>query len=646
MSLSRSQAFRSWIYLCWLLLTLLPLAAKASSLGTHQRTPLADNWHYRWGDSPIIDGVPQWTQEHDKLAWMPIQFPSDPPFRDGRHNVWYRYDLPETPLPGYSLFITSVDLIVEVYLEDRLIYNYGSFAADGSGSFEGWPWHLIDLPPDSSGKSLYFRVYSDYSDIGLWGEIALGSEYAHLQHMIRQDLFPVAVGLVLIVSGIIMLCSTLACWRLPVLIMGAFLINLGCIPIIESQIKQLLLFQPIFWQYFAAGSYFLLPVSMAGFVHALYGKGIWRSHQLVWGVHLLFVIAALALAGMGVSNLSSFYLYFDLLALFTLLALAIALAVAAIQGSCDQRILAVGFGLFYVIMVYNGLTAHGILPFAPRTEYMGPLLIGICFLIILIRRYTQLSLGFKNRSQELEAINASLEQRVHERTTALQNLNRSKDQFFTIIAHDLKSPLGALLHLMQDYERKRISIPLNELSELRRNCQKTYDLLTRLLTWARAQQGQIVPQKETVAAKTLIETTLDEMRPIATAKHIELLCICPWEPLLDTDIEMLSTIIRNLVGNAIKFTPVGGVVRVEIKQGLNETRFSVLDNGIGLPEENLDQLFQPKEYSSIRTDTDGKKGSGLGLLLCKEFIEAQGGRLAAESPEAGGSLFWFTLPNH
>ena len=214
-----------WLSALLLIVSFGALSTEGSSLGDNVRVPLEDGWHYRWGDSPISNGVPEWTQDGDHLAWLPIEFPSDPPFREGQNNVWYRYPLPTGELPGNSLYIFSVDLIVEIYLEDQLIYNYGSFAADGSGSFEGWPWHLIDLPHDSAGKDLYFRIYSDYSDIGLWGEISLGSEYAHLQHIIRRDLLPLTVGLLFITCGIAMILSNLICWRTPILLMGVFMLN-------------------------------------------------------------------------------------------------------------------------------------------------------------------------------------------------------------------------------------------------------------------------------------------------------------------------------------------------------------------------------------------------------------------------------------
>jgi signal transduction histidine kinase len=636
--------YHYWLYALLITLSFVTQTARASSLGEHHRVPLAEGWQYRWGDSPFKDGVPEWTQDSAPLDWLQIQYPSDPPFRDGQNNVWYRYRLPEGKLPGNSLYITSVDLIVEVYLEGERIYHYGEFAADGTGSFAGWPWHLIDLPHGSEGKYLYFRIYSDYSDIGLAGEIMLGSEYAHIQHIVRSNLAPVSVGLILLACGVIMLLSNIRCWRGPVFMMGLFFINLGLTPIQESQIKQLLFFEPKFWQFFMAISYFCLPITMAAFVHSLYGKGIWSLHKIVWMAHTVFLVVAISLSTAGIVNLSSFYVYFDVLAFFTLFLLATALTAKARSSDSNQKILTTGFWLLYAAMLYNGLAAHGIIPFAPRFEYLGPLLLGICFLVILIRHYTRLNQKIKHRSQKLEELNASLEQIVEERTNTLKQLNRSKDQFFAIIAHDLKSSISAQLFLLQDYEQTRTGVPPQDVPELRRNCQKTYNLLTRLLTWARGQQGQLNTNKETLAARGLVEGVLSTLRAQAAAKHIELRCIPHDEPLIHADADMISTALRNLIANAIKFTPPGGWVTVKIRLEDEQTRFTITDNGIGLPDAIIEGLFLPKSYEAISTDTEGTKGSGLGLLLCKEFIDAHQGEITASAPDAGGAQFSFTLP--
>lgn len=134
------------------------------ALGSHAQSPamaLEQGWQYRWGDSPFTsDGVPVWTQDApDNPAWQSIAFPSNPPGRNGQTNVWYRVTLPENQWWEPILYIYSVDLITEVYLDGEKIYQYGTFDKQGQGSFEGWPWHMITLPEGFDGKPLYFRIF-------------------------------------------------------------------------------------------------------------------------------------------------------------------------------------------------------------------------------------------------------------------------------------------------------------------------------------------------------------------------------------------------------------------------------------------------------------------------------------------------------
>ncbi|MBC7183140.1 MAG: GGDEF domain-containing protein, partial [Marinobacter sp.] len=135
---------------------------------------VTEGWEYRWGDSPFTrDGIPEWTLADAPEEWHSIGFPSNPPGREGRENVWFRVTLPEGEWQDPVLYIFSVDLIVQVWVTGEKIYQYGNFDAQGRGRFEGWPWHEIPLPEGYEGKPVYFRVFSNYTDIGLWGEVSI-----------------------------------------------------------------------------------------------------------------------------------------------------------------------------------------------------------------------------------------------------------------------------------------------------------------------------------------------------------------------------------------------------------------------------------------------------------------------------------------
>lgn len=624
--------------------------AAASSVASTAPTrrdavPLDTGWEYRWGDSPFVDGVPVWTKEkrEDSDLWKPIEFPSDPPNRDGRTNAWFRIRLPSDTSPGRSIYIYSIDLIGEVYFRSRRIYRYGTFEADGTGRFVGWPWHLFDLPANYGGEYLYFRVYSDYPDIGLWGEVALGTQAAHLRKIVRRDLFPASVGVSCLFFGVPLLVVSAIRRRGLLFLLGLLLINLGIIPIQESQIKQLVWFAPEIWQHLAAANYFLLPATMAGLVHALYGRGLWGIHCRVWQLHLLFCVGALAVAMLGWINLSATYIAFDWLALFTVLGLTVSLHSGA-SGSTNRKFLTAGFWLMYAIMVYNGLTAHGILPWPPRYEYLGSLLLGGCFALIVARQYNAMKLGLEKRSRELEELNRDLENKVHERTRELEVSNETKDQLFAIIADDLRGNAGTLNNLLDEFGRDGRGISAEDTETLRQSASATYELLENLLTWARGQRGELTPEKAPFTLDEVVERSFRELKSAAAKKSITLHPPADSGARVKADREMIQAVLRNLVGNAIKFGHPGGEVRISIEPSGDDWTLRCKDDGTGMPAEQTETLFRPKDGSRIKRGTYGEKGSGLGLLLCQEFIHLNDGRIGAESVEGEGTTIWFTLP--
>lgn len=630
----------------WAVLIPVATAEVASTLhdGAEPRA-LEDGWEYRWGDSPFIDGAPLWAVDSSGgEEWQSIDFPSDPPGREGRTNVWYRIRLPETDA-GDSIYVFSIDLSAEVYLDGKKIYHYGEFDDAGRSRFEGWPWHIINLPENYPGKYIYFRIYSDYVDIGLWGEVNIGDERAHIRRIIRREVFPVCSSLALVFCGLaLLLCSPLH-RRRSLFLMSLFLINLGAIPILESQFKQLLVFAPVTLQFLSAGAYFLLPVSMAALVHAMVGPGPARLIQGIWILHLAYFAIAMALSAGGLVNLSAFYLVFDLLALVTILALSIALSLKCRAGDTEVRILALGFWALYGIMVYNGLAAHGFLPFVARFEYLGPIILGLFFAAAIVHQHTRLSHGLELRTQELETLNANLEKIVTARTRELSEQNKAKDQFFAIIGHDLKAPIATIHHLLQEYEDDGGSVPPDDVTDLREASGRIHQLLESLLTWARGQQGQLSPRKLRFDTHELTDLALAALRAEAHVKNIDIQ-VAPHPPIaLYGDKGMLTTTLRNLMANAIKFTPQGGQVRLTFSEAEGTVRCECSDNGVGISRERLAGLFRPKDHSQIGIGTLGEKGSGLGLLLCQEFIHAHEGEIGATKNDCGGTTLWFTLPS-
>ena len=169
------------------------------------------------------------------------------------------------------------------------------------------------------------------------------------------------------------------------------------------------------------------------------------------------------------------------------------------------------------------------------------------------------------------------------------------------------------------------------------------DLLTNLLEWSRSQTGKIEFKPEYFELVGFIEETIPVFVDIAKQKSIIIKRSLPYNILGFADKHMISTVLRNLIFNAIKFTKTGGEIIVSAQREQNDVIVSVKDNGVGITKERLDKLFRIDESEST-PGTNNEQGTGLGLILCKEFVEKHGGRIWVESEENKGTVFSFTLP--
>ena len=229
----------------------------------------------------------------------------------------------------------------------------------------------------------------------------------------------------------------------------------------------------------------------------------------------------------------------------------------------------------------------------------------------------------------------------------LQKINKEKDKFFSIIAHDLRSPFNGFLGLTQIMVEELSSLSRAEIQDIAISMQKSatnlFRLLENLLNWARMQQGLIPFNKELVTLLPIVTESVEMLSEAAKNKRIEILIDISDQLKVFADINMLQTIIRNLVSNAIKFTLNGGKIIVLAEVNANKgVVVSIKDSGIGMSRTMVENLFR-LDVKMNRLGTDGEPSTGLGLLLCKEFVEKHGGQLWAESEEGKGSTFYFTI---
>ena len=229
----------------------------------------------------------------------------------------------------------------------------------------------------------------------------------------------------------------------------------------------------------------------------------------------------------------------------------------------------------------------------------------------------------------------------------LIELNATKDKFFSIIAHDLKAPFNSIVgysELLIDQIGEKDYDEIKESANIvHRLSIRAMDLLMNLMEWAQSQTGKLRFRPQKFVLKSFIDETLQMYESIASKKLITITKQLPDNESVFADKSMISTVFRNLVSNAVKFTKPNGVITISVMKEQNEWLFSVADTGIGIPPDSVKRLFQiDKTFST--SGTNNEKGTGLGLILCKEFIEKHGGKIWVESNEGQGSCFYFSFP--
>ncbi len=273
--------------------------------------------------------------------------------------------------------------------------------------------------------------------------------------------------------------------------------------------------------------------------------------------------------------------------------------------------------------------------------------------IISVEDYTYLSYRVqehkKMRDQALDEVERrkKAEEELKKSERQLRELNATKDKFFSIIAHDLKNPIGAFKNVLellyenfQDFTKEEI---LEFIEPLKDSSNQLFALLENLLLWARTQTGKIQLEPIEFNLADLIKSNVSLLKFQAENKQIDLSYQAPGQLMVFADFNTINTVIRNLINNAIKFTPKGGRIIVTATNQDNNALVIVEDNGIGMSEETISKLFRIDVHHTT-LGTAQEKGTGLGLILCKEFVQANGGQIWVESEEGKGSKFFFTIP--
>lgn len=248
------------------------------------------------------------------------------------------------------------------------------------------------------------------------------------------------------------------------------------------------------------------------------------------------------------------------------------------------------------------------------------------------------------RRRQINTLLLQHQEEMEKRSEELERLNQVKDKFFSIISHDLRSPINALSGLLDLLDRGAVTVEElpRHIRELRVRFNHTRTLLNNLLDWTLLQMDKLNVQAAKIDIFNIVE---ENMQLLSTTqnKDIRLVNEVPRNAIGFADSNTINLVIRNLITNSIKFTNDGGTVRIAARERDAEWLVSVKDTGVGMTPEAQRMLFDKTSPYTTR-GTANEKGTGLGLILCKEFVEKNGGRIWVESHEGAGSTFYFTLP--
>jgi diguanylate cyclase len=383
---------------------------------------LDTGWEYRWDD-----------ERSPAQGWTPIAHPSNPPGREDRTLVTYRLTLPSVEVPDARLFVYSVDLALELSVDGQFLYRWGDprAATGGRLRFEGWPWHLVSLPPGYGGKTLYATVASDYQDIGLWGDVLLGSGYDQMLRITLRDT-PRLVVAALSLTIAVIFAALYTRRREPASLMLALVTaSLVARVIAQTQMRQIILFAPLAWEYVHVITSLLVMVFVGRLFQEVVQSRYRSAVRVITASNAAALLLTVAACATGFARLCDTHRALDALAVGSMVVLGAVSVRGAIAGNWESRVLTANFVVLGLLALYSTLVSNGVLPWSDEIDYLLLFQFSVGLALLLggrllrfYRRFEEYASRLAARADEARVLNERLEEKVAERTRQLERANR------------------------------------------------------------------------------------------------------------------------------------------------------------------------------------------------------------------------------
>ncbi|MDP4146289.1 MAG: ATP-binding protein [Bacillota bacterium] len=609
-------------------------------------TKVMGGWQYRNGDSPVDKkGNPVWLTDNNNVSWENFSIPGTPPERDANGEVWVRVKLPEGNYKDPSIYFLTYNQVFQVFMDNKLIYSFGSFDKESLKKSPGSFWHIIDLPDKYSGKYVYIRMHAVLlSNTGLVRSFEVGSRGNHITNIVKANLITIVLASMFVFVGISALFISFVKVR-----EGSIFIyfSLSCISagvwlISENSIKQMFFYAPQFWTYIKIISQYSIPVTFSLLVNNLLENRYSHILKTIAKVHLYILIISLMLDALTITpaicTLNVYYISFTI----SMIIVIVTIAKSYSYWNTEIRTFSAGFAILcsfgtFDIINWNFnprhsdlfLTQWGVLVF----------LISLCFVIIL--HYIKAQDKVIVYSEELKS-----KEKV---------LIESKQQleFFANISHELRTPLNIILSTIQllNLYKEDGSIKVigkdtsNYFKSMKQNCYRLIRLVNNLIDITKIDSGYLKPKLENQDIVMIVEDITQSVADYIKSRGISIIFDTDVEEqVIACDSEKIERIMLNLLSNAVKFSKPGASILVDVHGDKESVVISVKDTGIGIEEDKLNDIFE-RFVQVDKSFTRNHEGSGIGLSLVKSLVEMLGGYITVKSEYGKGSVFKVVLPS-
>ncbi len=617
---------------------------------------ITEGWEYCWEfkrTPQVVDSAPWKCMSPE--GWKSLPVIIYPDGRNGRSELLMRVKLPKNSWSEPTMFLTGADQLFELYLDKEKHYSYGELDDPAKRKFNGYPWHMILLPENFGEKMAYFRIYSEHSNLGLFGAVLIGKQSTHILRLVRNELGRASMGLASVVFGLacLLFCLRKSEQRLAYMSYATLILSSGTYALTRTTIKQLFYYSPHVWLYIEFISLSLILASFNGFFWNAF-----KARVCLYGlrVTLLYSCITIPAAALGFIPLMKTLPFIQLLVVVSVLYITIYSFIKSRSGILEAKLIVFGFGGGTAIALYEIAMALGLIPSTGSISHLllAPMNVSLGAILLLrfmdvVKKLGQYSIELEQKSTALEEKNQALHQLsgdLERKNEDLSRLDKLKDEFLANTSHELKTPLNGIIGIAESMlvdlgpqanpmQRRNLSILI---SSGRRLC----NLVNDILDFSKLRHRSLDLRLTALSLADSAENVLMLMRSTTAKKDVTIINeVNPELPPVLADENRLQQILHNLMGNAIKFTE-RGTIKVTAEQRGNTIEISVTDTGVGIPQEAFARIFESFEQADGSVSRN-YGGTGLGLAITKQLIELHGGSIGLESEVDRGSRFYFTL---